>query len=285
MAAADKLWFELGVRDEISSVLEKLMRNSENLANALSDDTAELKNVYKNIVDISNVYDKIYVAQKRISALKGTSITADQKKGLKDMSKELDEVRKQFTAMFKSPDRLLNKGEAQFDKMRLNVELMVKDVLRYVDNIEAKERAEAINAANESKRIDDLKAKYYELQRYRKQLSDAIVAAAPGTDLTDATSVINSITGRMSAVSRAQKSGRGLPGSTTGADYDEFLRKVKAELNGLSSATNDYNARLEQNRQIQSSLNKLKDDTVSQQTIAGIRKQTSEYNALGRKIQ
>ena len=285
MAAADKLWFELGVRDEISSVLEKLMRNSENLANALSDDTAELKNVYKNIVDISNVYDKIYVAQKRISALKGTSITADQKKGLKDMSKELDEVRKQFTAMFKSPDRLLNKGEAQFDKMRLNVELMVKDVLRYVDNIEAKERAEAINAANESKRIDDLKAKYYELQRYRKQLSDAIVAAAPGTDFTDATSVINSITGRMSAVSRAQKSGRGLPGSTTGADYDEFLRKVKAELNGLSSATNDYNARLEQNRQIQSSLNKLKDDTVSQQTIAGIRKQTSEYNALGRKIQ
>ena len=46
MAAADKLWFELGVRDEISSVLEKLMRNSENLANALSDDKEKLKNVY-----------------------------------------------------------------------------------------------------------------------------------------------------------------------------------------------------------------------------------------------
>lgn len=284
MAAADKLWFELGVRDEISSVLEKLMRNSEKLANALSDDTAELKNVYKNIVDISNVYDKIYVAQKRISALKGASITPEQKKGLKDMSKDLEDVRKQFAAVFKAPDRLLNKGEAQFDKMRLNVELMVKDVLRYVDNIEAKERAEAMNAANETKRVDDLKAKYYELQRYRKQLSDAIAGAAPGTDLTDATSLINSISGRMSAVSRAQSSGRGLPVSTTGADYEEFLRKVKAELNGLSSATNDYNTKLEQNRQLQSTLQKLGEDAYSQQKIAGIRKQTAEYSALERKM-
>ena len=130
MAAADKLWFELGVRDEISKVLETLMRNSEKLANALSDDTTELKNIYKNIVDISNVYDKIYVAQKRISELKGASITPDQRKGLKDMSKDLEDMRKQFSAVFKSPDRLLNKGEVQFDKMRLNIELMLRDTLR-----------------------------------------------------------------------------------------------------------------------------------------------------------
>ena len=283
MAAADKLWFELGVRDEISGVLEKLMRNSEKLANALRDDAAELKNVYQNIVDVSNVYDKIYIAQKRISELKGANLTRDERKGLKNMSSELENVRKQFTEMFKDPDRLLNKGEVKFDKLRLNIELMLKDTLRYVDNIEAKEAAEAKNAANESRRIDDLKAKYYELQRYRKQLSDAIAGAAPGTDLTDATSLINSISGRMSAVSRAQSSGRGLPVSTTGADYEEFLRKVKAELNGLSSATNDYNTKLEQNRQLQSTLQKLGEDAYSQQKIAGIRKQTAEYSALERK--
>ena len=155
MAAADKLWFELGVRDEISGVLEKLMRNSEKLANALSDDAAELKNVYQNIVDVSNVYDKIYIAQKRISELKGTNLTRDERKGLKNMSSELENVRKQFTEMFKDPDRLLNKGEVKFDKLRLNIELMLKDTLRYVDNIEAKEAAEAKNAANESRRIDD----------------------------------------------------------------------------------------------------------------------------------
>ena len=100
MAAADKLWFELGVRDEISGVLEKLMRNSEKLAGMLTDDVVEMKNVYKNILDISNVYDKIYVTQKRISDLRGAkTLTADEKKGLKEMSKELENVRKEFAAI------------------------------------------------------------------------------------------------------------------------------------------------------------------------------------------
>ena len=106
MAAADKLWFELGVRDEISKVLENLMRNSEKLANKLTDDAAELKNVYRNILDISNVYDKKYVTQKRISELGGAkTLTADEKKGLRDMSKELENVRKEFAAILKNPDR------------------------------------------------------------------------------------------------------------------------------------------------------------------------------------
>lgn len=286
MAAADKLWFELGVRDEISKVLENLMRNSEKLAGMLTDDAVELKNVYKNILDISNVYDKIYVTQKRISDLRGAkTLTADEKKGLKEMSKELENVRKEFAAILKNPDRATSKGEAQFEKTRLNIELMLKDTLRYVDNIEAKERAEAQNAINESKRIDDLKAKYYELQRYRKQLSDAIVGAAPGTDISSSVSLINSISARMSAVKRAERNGGGMPMSASGPDYEEFLRRVKTELSGLTSATNDYNNRLETNKQIQSALNKLSADAISQQKIAQIRKQTAEFAALGRKIQ
>ena len=286
MAAADKLWFELGVRDEISGVLEKLMRNSEKLAGMLTDDVVELKNVYKNILDISNVYDKIYVTQKRISDLKGAkTLTEDEKKGLKEMSKELENVRKEFAAILKNPERATSRGEAQFEKTRLNIELMLKDTLRYVDNIEAKERAEAQNAINESKRIDDLKAKYYELQRYRKQLSDAIVGAAPGTDISNSVSLINSISARMSAVKRAERNGGGMPMSASGPDYEEFLRRVKTEMNGLTSATNDYNNRLETNKQIQSALNKLSADAISQQKIAQIRKQTAEFAALGRKIQ
>ena len=286
MAAADKLWFELGVRDEISGVLEKLMRNSEKLAGMLTDDVVEMKNVYKNILDISNVYDKIYVTQKRISDLKGAkTLTADEKKGLKEMSKELENVRKEFATILKNPDRATSKGEAQFEKTRLNIELMLKDTLRYVDNIEAKERVEAQNAINESKRIDDLKAKYYELQRYRKQLSDAIVGAAPGTDVSSSVSLINSISARMSAVKRAERNGGGMPMSASGPDYEEFLRRVKTELSGLTSATNDYNNRLETNKQIQSALNKLSADAISQQKIAQIRKQSAEFAALGRKIQ
>lgn len=286
MATADKLWFELGVRDEISKVLEELVKNADKLSMKMSDiSTTTLKNFYKNMVDIAGVFDKIHVTQKRIS--EAMSLTGDKKeqKRLATISKELDKLEKKYNQLSQKPDSMSMKGYADLQKNKEAIDLLIKDTLRYVDNIEAKERAEAMNAANEEKRIDSMKAKYYELQRYRKQLSDAIVAAAPGTDLTNATSLINSISGRMSAVRRAQSNGKGLPTSATGADYDEFLRKVKTEMNALTGATGDYNSKLEQNKQIQASLNRLKADSVSQQTIAGIRKQSSEYTALGRKIQ
>ena len=285
MAAADKLWFELGVRDEVSGVLETLMKTSEKLGDALTDDSAELKNYYRNIVDISNVYDKIHVTQKRIAGLKGHSLTGDQRKGLKAMSDDIEKARKEMAAIFKDPTRLLERGEVQFDKMRLNIELMLKDSLRYIDGIEEKDRAEAKNAANESKRIEDLKSKYYELQQYRKQLSDAIVNAAPGSNLVDATSIINGISSRMSAVKRAERNGGGMPASANGADYENFLRRVKAELAGLTGATDDYNNKLQTNKNIQAALNKLYLDTESQQKIAAIRRQTHEYAALGQKMQ
>ena len=284
MAAADKLWFELGVRDEVSKVLENLMKSSEKLGNALTDDTVELKNYYRNIVDISNVYDKIHVTQKRIAGLKGLSLSGDQKKGLKAISDDIEKARKEMASVFKDPTRLLERDEVQFDKMRLNIELMLKDSLRYIDGIEEKDRAEAKNAANESKRIDDLKRKYYELQQYRKQLSDAIVNAAPGTNLGDAANIINGISSRMSAVKRAERNGGGMPASANGADYENFLRRVKAELSSLTGATDDYNNKLQTNKNLQAALNKLGLDAESQRKIASIRGQVHEYAALDQKM-
>lgn len=285
MAEADKLWFELGVRDEVSKVLETLMKTSEKLGDALTDDTAELKNYYRNIVDISNVYDKIHVTQKRIAGLKGLSLAGDQKKGLRAISDDIEKARKEMATIFKDPSRLTEKGSVQFDKMRLNIELMLKDSLRYIDGIEERDRAEAQNAANESRRIDELKSKYYELQQYRKRLSDAIVNAAPGTNLGDATSIINGISSRMSAVKRAERNGSGMPASASGADYENFLRRVKTELSSLTGATDDYNSKLQANKNIQAALNKLYLDAESQHKIASIRGQAHEYAALGQKMQ
>jgi len=284
MAAADKLWLELGVRDEISDVLKNLMIGAEKLADALSDDSAELKNIYRNIMDVANVYDKIYIAQKRISSLKGVSLSAEEKKGLRDMTKDLEKIRKQFEQILNDPNRLMESGEAHFDKMRTNVDLMVKSTLRYVDNIEAKEAAEAKNAANEERRIDSLKDKLYELQRYRKQLSDAIANAAPGTNLADATSLINGLSSRISAVRSAERNGKGLPASASGADYEEFIKRVTGEVRSLTSATNDYDKTLKENERLQRSINKIYLDTQSEKNIAGIRRQTNEYTALGKKL-
>ena len=285
MAAGDKLWFELGVRDEISSVLENLMRNSEKLGNALSNDTAELKNYYRNIVDISNVYDKINVAQKRINDLRGTSLSKDEKKGLKDIEKELENTRKEFAKMFNDPDKLLSKGTAAFDKMRTNIELMVKATLRYVDNIEKKDAAEEQNAVNEERRIDNLKAKYYELQRQRQNLANSIANAAPGADLTDANSLLAGITSRMGAVKRAQANGGSMPASLVGADAEEFFRKVKEEIASLNNQTKEYNATLESHRATYNKLKKIYLDTQNEQVIANIKGQRAEYVALGQKLQ
>lgn len=286
MADSDKLWFELGVRDEVSKVLEELMKKSDKLAISMSDiSDVTLKNFYKNANDIAQVFDKIHVTQRRIHDTLTTSTGKGEKQRLQTISSELDKLEKKYKKMWETPDSMSEKGFADVQKNRDAIEVMIRSTLRYVDELDAQERAEAKHAANESKRIDDLKQKYYELQRYRKNLTDAIVNAAPGADLSNAGNLVNAISSRMSAVKRAERNGTGLPASTTGADYDEFLRKIKAELSGLTSATDSYNRALETNKQIQSALNKMSADATSQQKIAGIRKQTVEYAALGRKIQ
>lgn len=286
MADSDKLWFELGVRDEVSKVLEELMKKSDKLAISMSDiSDVTLKNFYKNANDIAQVFDKIHVTQRRIHDTLTTSTGKGEKQRLQTISSELDKLEKKYKKMWETPDSMSEKGFADVQKNRDAIEVMIRSTLRYVDELDAQERAEAKHAANESKRIDDLKQKYYELQRYRKNLTDAIVNAAPGADLSNAGNLVNAISSRMSAVKRAERNGTGLPASTTGADYDEFLRKIKSELSGLTSATDSYNRALETNHRLYSSINKLKADAISQQSIANIRKQTAEYNALGQKIQ
>ena len=286
MADSDKLWFELGVRDDVSKVLEELMKKSDKLAISMSDiSDVTLKNFYKNANDIAQVFDKIHVTQRRIHDTLTTSTGKGEKQRLQTISSELDKLEKKYKKMWETPDSMSEKGFADVQKNRDAIEVMIRSTLRYVDELDAQERAEAKHAANESKRIDDLKQKYYELQRYRKNLTDAIVNAAPGADLSNAGNLVNAISSRMSAVKRAERNGTGLPASTTGADYDEFLRKIKAELSGLTSATDSYNRALETNHRLYSSINKLKADAISQQNIANIRKQTAEYNALGQKIQ
>lgn len=285
MAAGDKLWFELGVRDEVSQVMENLVRNAEKFANLLTDDAAELKNVYRNINDVANIYDKIYVAQKRISDVKGATLSVDEKKGLKNLTKGLEEARKEFAKLLGDPDRMIKSGEAAFDKLRTNVELMIKDTLRYVNNIEEKDRVEAQNAANEERRVDSLKAKYYELQRQRQDLANAIANAAPGTDLTGANQLLASLSGKILSVQRAQKNGSGMPQSLTGADAEEFNRRVKEQILDLTKTTRDYNNALDDNASMYRRLKKAYLDTQSNQIVANIKGQKAEYTALGQKLQ
>lgn len=302
MADTDKLWFELGVRDEISKVLDELMRKSEKLADSIEDNIrsafdaigeeaddkqieAYLKNFYKNVLDIANVFDKIHVTQKRINTAMSETGNKAAKKSFSVMLKELESLEKKYNELTKNPGDLTEAGKVQAIKTKDAIELLIKDSLRYVDTVEAQDAAEERNAKNESRRIDELKAKYYELQWFRKQMSDAIVNATPGTDLSGSISLVNSISARMGAVKRAMQSGAGLPASASGSDYDEFLRKVKAELKGLTTATEDYNNGLKTNEQLQRSLSKLVADTESQKKIAYIRRQSNEYASLSAKLQ
>ena len=285
MADSDKLWFELGVRDEVSKVLEELMKKSDKLAVQMSDITdVTLRNFYKNANDIAQVFDKIHVTQRRIQDSLTTSTGKGEKQRLQTIASELDKLEKKYKKFWEQPDLMSGKGFVDVQKNRDAIEVMIRSTLRYVDELDAQERAEAKHAVNESKRIDDLKQKYYELQRFRKGLTDAIVNAAPGANLTDAGNLVNAISARMSAVKRAELAGKGVPASASGADYEEFVRKVKSEISNLNKGYDEYNERLKTNRQLLEALRKIGLDTQSQMNIAGIRNQKNEYNALADKL-
>lgn len=285
MADSDKLWFELGVRDEVSKVLEELMKKSDKLAVTMSDITdVTLRNFYKNANDIAQVFDKIHVTQRRIQDTLSSTTDKGEKNRLQTISSELDKLEKKYKKFWETPDSMSTKGFVDVQKNRDAIEVMIRSTLRYVDELDAQERAEAKHAANESKRIDDLKQKYYELQRFRKSLTDAIVNAAPGANLSDAGNLVNAISARMSAVKRAELAGKGIPASATGADYEEFVRKVKSEISSLNKGYDEYNERLKTNRQLLEALRKVELDTQSQMNIAGIRNQKNEYNALSDKL-
>ena len=285
MSDIDKLWFEMGVRDNVSKVLERVLDQAEQLGLEIDKLKPKFeKNLIVNAENLERVYDRIGVAIERINEARSKTKNKGELDQLKDMKKHLDSMVKMFQK-FENSDKMVKlPGTAAFERLVQQFQLAMEQVTRYTNEIDKEAKIDERNKAAEAKRIDDLQAKYNELYRIRRQLQDAVINASPDSNTTEAVKDVNKLSAIMGAVKRAQASGGMMPKSADGADYAEYLRKIRERIQNLTSATADYNTRLRDNESIRQSLNRIKLDTESQQTIAVIRNQTAEYNALSLKL-
>ena len=283
MSDIDKLWFEMGVRDNVSKVLERVLEQAEQLGLELNK--AQLnKNLITNAENLERVYDRIGVAMERINEARSKTKDKGELSQLKDMEKNLDKMIKAFQKLENSNKMITLPGTAAFERLVQQFQLAMEQVSRYTNEIDKEAKTDERNKAAEAKRIDDLQAKYNELYRIRRQLQDAVINASPDSNTTDAVKEINRLSAIIGAVKRAQVGGGLMPKSADGANYDEYLRRIRERIQNLTSATADYNTRLRDNESIRQSLNRIKLDTESQQTVAVIRNQVAEYNALSQKL-
>ena len=283
MAAEDTMWFELGVRDNVSKTLSSLMEKTEDLKDAMKS-IQLAKGIFENALKIEQAYDKIAVALRKIEEAKSLTKDREQLSTLRKSEKKLKDIRTKFEEAAASEDFLAMKGTSAFTEIANGLKLAVTQVDRYTKTIDEQSRAEERHKNEELRRVDELKAKYYELQRYREKFSAAVSKAAPGVDTSDASSILGSLAGKMSAVTRAQANGGGMPSSATGADFDKFISHVKDRMRELTSETDAYNTALAKNESITRSLNQNLAENISKRNIADIKGQQAEYDALTKRI-
>ncbi|WP_139294597.1 tape measure protein [Xylanibacter ruminicola] len=248
------------------------------------------KDAVKNAHDIEQALDKIAVARNRISEAKGLATNKDDVSALRKMDREIEKIQKRFESFGKADNDISKammgtKGMAQFLKLKDGLVIALDQIRRKTGEVTEQALADERAKAAEEKRVDTLKSKYYELLRVRKGLQDAIMSAAPGTDLTEAFSMLQGVQSRLGAIKKAEKNGSGMPSSVAGADGLEYLRRVDEKTRELTATTDAFNKKVSTTEGIYANLKRLELDTQSQQTIAGIRKQTTEYQTLAQKLQ
>lgn len=284
MAAEDTMWFELGVRDNVSKTLSSLMEKTEDLKDAMKS-IQLAKGIFENALKIEQAYDKIAVALRKIEEAKSLTKDREQLSTLMKSEKKLKDIRTKFEEAAASEDFLAMKGTSAFTEIANGLKLAVTQVDRYTKTIDEQSRAEERHKNEELRRVDELKAKYNELQRYRKQWTDTINNLAPGINLSgDMRHTGQSLDYRINAVQAAMTNGTGMPKSATGADYDKFIAHMKEQIRELTSETDAYNTALAKNDSITRSLNQNLAENISKRNIADIKGQQAEYDALTKRI-
>ena len=209
MASNDQLWFELGVRDNISSVLVDLMRKAESLAQQFSD-IGEMKNAYKNISDVADVYDRIDQTVKRLKSTMSAITNPTEKMHLQKTIDGLEAQRKEYEAILNSTNLLGEKGTAAFKSLQIGTDLALKSAERLV------------------RTTDDLQSKLNGLRNMRMTLMNAIQSAGPSVDTTEATNLVYQLYSREMSIAKAFKNpNKGLPSNLTDGSIDELIKKCK----------------------------------------------------------
>ncbi len=231
MANDDKLWFELGVRDNVSAKLSSLMMKAESLKSILKFVSTE-RGLYDNAVKVEQAYDKIGIALQRIKDARAKTTDTKELKALDDMEAKLREMRREWKHLANSQREMATKGQASLLALKQNFSLAIEQVTRLANRIDKSSDLEVQS-------MDKLKRKYYEVSNLRKQLGDRIANAAPGVDTSSAQSLYYQLFSREGGIARAMKRGGSMPSNVQGADFDELIRKARELAKVLGVETKD----------------------------------------------
>lgn len=138
MADSDKLWFELGVRDEVTSTLEKILGKANELQQAMTismkgKGSQNFKEAYENAVQLEGVLLSVNRAVRNIdNAMEKMSGVGKDVSGLEDMRRKVVEVKEVFDNLFKqiqdNPLALKQGGLVDALVKKENVDLMLQQV-------------------------------------------------------------------------------------------------------------------------------------------------------------
>lgn len=284
MASKDELWFEVGVRDNVSKVLEDILNKSEEIQGRMAA-ISEMEPAFENALKIEQAYDRIAVAMQKIESARKTSKSIDEQDNLDKMRETLEKTRKKFEDISADVVALGTKGQSAFTGISEGLDLAVAQVDRYTKGIEKSAKAEARHQQEELRRTDALKSRYNELANLRKQWMDVMNNISPLSKVTGKDNKLGqSLDYRFDKVDDAISNGGQMPKTATGADYDEFIKKVKDRMRELTNETKNYQKELAKLESYQRSVRSAIRDTESRQRIASIKGETAEYSALGEKL-
>ena len=123
MADNNKLWFEMGVRDEISSVIKKqygLAQNLQDIFDTLSDE------IKSNSSQLETVFSQIDQAITRVR--QGLKRGSGDQSGLKSLLTQLLSMRDAFKALNADSSRMAESGAVAAVKLSTGFDLAMRQV-------------------------------------------------------------------------------------------------------------------------------------------------------------
>lgn len=214
MASQDQLWFELGVRDNVSQTLSQLMKDVDALTSKFADAT-EMANAYKNIQGVAKTYQEVDEAIRRLNTTRSQTTDRNERKRLSNIIKGLRDYRQKFTDIVNDQDQLGEKGSAAFQRIKTNIDIAISSANKY------------------NSTINRLLSRQSELSGMRNTLTNAINQVGTGVDTAEAKALLRQLTSREGHVANAIKNGYGMPTSASDASMDALHRKMKEVIKTL----------------------------------------------------
>lgn len=250
MADFGKLWFEMGVRDNVTNGLNVALKAMKQYhgeidkVNEAIERWATLGKDFsqKNLIgqdSIKNVLDfqkSIYEVRKEMSKLfelrRNTKTAGLDTKGVDDAIKALYTQYRRLQNLAVNGDTDISKGALQAFRQQLAMTLVqVRDFskVQIAENKAAEDAVRKNIKANKelASTLDKLKSKQFEMSNVRSTLMNAMGSADPSVDLTQARNIMSRLWSKQMQVYRLMRNGQAIPDNFFGADYKELIRQAK----------------------------------------------------------